>query len=287
MAISVRDLLGKTFPPQPFWIDEGLLQHGSMMIIGGPPKSYKSFILNTIIADAILGGPLFGAHSKHAGKTRPRFNCPGGARVLLFEQEIGEFDLQNRLRDLVNKMGPADADRFSDSLHIESCNHQLQLDSNDGKAKIDIIIGNVKPTIVIFDPIIEFHTGDENNAQEMTKVLRNIDNLREKHKFTTIISHHTKKPNDNGNHFGGADNSPDRLRGSSTVYGKGDAFLMLNVNNRDAGIVGVTSVLRRGRPVKPFWVCLNNDTLKFEWCGWKPPQKPKKSDGGNSDDDED
>ena len=276
MAISLKDLLLKEFPPQPYWIDEGLLSIGSMMVIGGGPKSYKSFILNTIIDDCILGGPLFGAHSRHAGQMLPRFQCKGGAKVLLFEQEVGEYDLKQRLQDRVRSLSESDSALLGSSLYIESCNHDMQLDTPQGIAKITSLVESIRPQIVIFDPIVEFHTSNENDAQEVTKVLRNLDGLRERYSFTTILSHHTKKPSE-GTAGGGlgetsSASSPDRLRGSSTLYGKGDTFLMLSVVNRKAGIVKISPVVRRGRPINPFFVQLDPATLRFQWKGFKLPK---------------
>lgn len=273
-TISLRELITKPVESAPFLIDEGILNVGSILVIGGPPKSYKSFILNTIIQHLINATPLFGAHSRRHGREVSRFTCPRPCRVLLLEQEIGEYDLKNRFGEQLKLIGEKEREALLSNLYIHSCDHMLQLDNQVGVNTIDAVIASVKPDVVIFDPLIEFHTADENDTQSMTRILRNIDFLREKHKFTTILSHHTRKPSDQ---FGGTTpGTPDRLRGNSALYGKGDAFLMLSVVNRNSGIVRINATLRRAKPIKDFYVRLNRKTLQFEFEDFHSTENEKK-----------
>jgi hypothetical protein len=230
--------------------------------------------------------PLFGAESRKAGNKTDRFRCPKHCRVLLLEQEVGEFDLQKRFGSQLEMLPDNDPRKESllSNLFVHSCDHSLQLDNPTGVAAIDSVIAEVKPDVVVFDPLIEFHTADENDTQSMTKILRNIDTLRETHKFTTILSHHTRKPSEG---FGAnSPGTPDRLRGNSALYGKGDAFLMLSVANRNAGIVRIQSTLRRGKPINDFYVKLNKTTLQFEWHGFMTAASKKEVENTKVDDDE-
>lgn len=264
MALSLKELLEKEFPENPHFIDEGLLNEGSVMVIGGPPKSYKSFILNSLLINVATGTNAFGAFRKHAGKDHPCFLVPQPRRILLFEQEIGEIDLKARFKDTLAELSSEQSPLLLTNLYTHSTDHSLQLDKPEGVKALDKIIGEIKPDLVAFDPLIEFHTSDENDAQEMSLVLRNLDLLREKHKFTSILSHHTKKPMEGSTGPG----TPNRLRGSSALYGKGDAFLMLHVVNREAGIIKVSPTLRRGKPIRDFLLRLNKQDLRFYFDGW-------------------
>jgi hypothetical protein len=57
-SLSLRELSTTEFPPQNFVIDNGLLPDKGMLVIGGPPKAYKSFILNTIAYHLVTGYTL-------------------------------------------------------------------------------------------------------------------------------------------------------------------------------------------------------------------------------------
>jgi AAA domain len=97
-AISLGQLLDKTFPPGNFMIGAGFMSRGSIIVIGGPPKAYKSFLVNTILYHLATATPLFGAtRQDKKGRSIPVFPIKDSHRCLLLEQEVGEEDLQHRL----------------------------------------------------------------------------------------------------------------------------------------------------------------------------------------------
>jgi RecA-family ATPase len=110
----------------------------------------------------------------------------------------------------------------------------MRLDTIEGMATLRESISSFKPDIVCFDPLIDFHGSDENNAREMTATFRNLRILQEDYGFSTIMSHHIGKPDATGTKDG-----PDMLRGSSVIFAKGDSYMMLKPTNRNAGIIRV------------------------------------------------
>jgi hypothetical protein len=265
-TFSMRELISTKFPPQSYWIDEGLLRYGAKLVIGGAPKSHKSFVLNSIIADMVIGGSLFETYANLHGRQERRFHCPGGARVLLLEQEIGDEGLQERFKDFIAAQDTAQQTLLLDHVFINSCNKELRLDEPTGVRYIEEVIDATKPDIVAFDPLVEFHSVDENSTQEVMKMLSAIDRMRAKFNFATIINHHAKKPQTGG--FGGGSTGPNALRGSSSLYGKVDGVLMLSLANENAGIVTIAPTLRRARPIWPFQVKLDKNLLKHRFHKW-------------------
>lgn len=253
MALSLADLLEKAFPPENHLVGSGLLDYNSILIIGGPPKTYKSFLLNTIVLQLAAGLPLLGAAA---------FTVQRPCRVLLLEQEVGEMDLQERLRPTLQTLPEMEQTVAAANIFIHSCDHSMRLDSKDGVNNISKLIVETRPDVVCFDPLKEFHHAEENSAREMSQVFGAIDYLRERYRFASVITHHTLKPQKDG-----VKDGPDLLRGSGYIFGKGDSFIMLRSFGRRGGIAASVT-LRRGRPIPGFQLRLNLKTLGMDFIKW-------------------
>jgi RecA-family ATPase len=270
---SARELVNRVFEKPPYIIEEGILNENSIMVIGGPPKAYKSFFSQTIALNLATGTNLFGAHRVKNRVQHLAFNVIEPKRVLMLEQEIGDWSLKDRLSSMSLAQEEPRRSLFLDNLFTHSCDRDLRLDNKQGVEAISVLVEKVKPHVLILDPLIEFHQLDENSSQHMISVMRNLDKIRDQHKCAIIMNHHASKSDER--------HGPDALRGSSALYGKGDSFFMLNVINRDAGIIEVEVIIRRDKPIHPFRVKIDwlDLTCKFhEWVTSKS-EKKKKSGG--------
>lgn len=263
--LSFRQLLEKTFDPEPFIVSEGILPKNGLLFVAGPPKSYKSFLTQSVIYHLVTGTNLFGACRFPHGRSRGAemaFTVASPQRVLLLEQEIGFQDTRNRLMPCYASLGPQ-APLMADNLFIHSRDHHMRLDTPEGVKRIESLIRDCRPDVVCFDPLIEFHRANENDAQSMGNVLGNLDLLRETYHFATIVSHHTGKPDVMNGRSG-----PDLMRGSSTIYGKGDAYIMLTVLNRNVGQVKLDFTVRRGAPIRSLDVLLDWGEMRAKFHSW-------------------
>jgi RecA-family ATPase len=263
-TLSFSELRNKEFPPDQFLVGDGLLPKNGLLFIGGPPKSYKSFVMQTMVIDMCVGRNLFGANRKRPGnKVELAFAVEQPQRILFLEQEIGFYDIRERILPAYEHLLPSERARVDENLFIHSRDHTMMLDSPEGCKRIEEVIQRVKPTVVCFDPLIEFHTADENSTQDMAKVLHHIDILRNTYGFATIISHHTGKPNKQNPREG-----PDLLRGNSVIFGKGDAFLMLTPVSRNNGTLKVDFTIRRSKPLSPMELYLDWTELRAKFHKW-------------------
>jgi AAA domain len=219
------------------------------------------------------GTNLFAAHRKHSGAMALAFNVVRPQKVLMLEQEIGDFSLKERILSISNSLLGQHKELFLDNLFTHSCDRDLRLDTPAGCQSIEKLIEQVKPNVLMLDPLIEFHEQDENSAQAMARVMRNLDVLRDHFKCAIILAHHASK---NGEKRG-----PDALRGSSALYGKGDSFFMLDVINRDAGIIQVEVVIRRDKPITPFKVKIDWASQVCLFHEWTKERKRKRKGGGD------
>jgi RecA-family ATPase len=236
----------------------------SIMMTCGPPKAYKSIIATTMCYHLVTGTPLFNVTKAVREKERePFFTVSGAQKVLILEQEMGEYSLQERFRHMVSEMKPPERTLFEEKIFVHSCDLEAKLDTPGGRDHISFIIYRCAPDVVIFDPLIEFHGGNENQAQDMMRVMGGVDYLRQRHGFASDIIHHMSKPQkDSGRH------GPDNMRGSSVLYGKGDSFLMCVPERRRKGIVKVSFTIRRGKPISSLYLRINERTLLAEFDSW-------------------
>lgn len=257
--------------PETSIISDKLLKAGAMMVVGGAPKSYKSFILLAIAVSIATGRNLFGAFRSNHGRPVPAFTIDKSRRVLLFEKEIGEDDLEDRLAPLYESLNPDEQKLFRENFFSHSVDNKINFDTVEGMKELERIIREVKPEVVIFDPLIEFHSQDENSSTSMATMLKNFMILCRRTKVTPILSHHEGKVDADAGRDGGS-----RLRGSSALYGKGDTFINLKVVNKNAMRIQVEFTLRRGKPIKDILIKLDPDTLEARFICWQGDKAWKK-----------
>lgn len=272
-TLSIRDLLRKQFPPGQYVIGNGLLNRGSKLVIGGAPKAYKSLITSTIMINIATGTPAFGATRSVGGDRRePMLRVDEPRTILYLEQEIGEQDLQQRLCCQLSQLPLEHRDMALDLITVRSCDRDLRLDTMIGKRAIrEVILEAGSPDVVIFDPLVEFHEADENSASEMMAVLHNLDSLQSEFGFSCIVNHHTSKATDNGR------NGPDRLRGSSVLFGKADAIMLLDPDGKQKGLVKAEFTLRRAKPLDDLWLTVDEFSLSARFVCWG--HSPELKDG--------
>lgn len=234
------------------------------MFVGGPPKSYKSFAMNTLAYHLSTGTNVFGASRKKQRSELPILNVQRPYRVLFLEQEIGDFSLKDRLKPIADSAREEHRTSFYDNLFTHSCDRNLRLDEKRGCELIRDMCMESRAEVLLLDPFVEFHHGDENSQYQMSAVMRGVDFIKDslkqhKQDIAFIISHHAGK-----GMMSGADN----LRGSSAIFGKGDSYLMLSVHNRAAGFISVNPTIRRGPPLRNFIIRLDWQSLTFKFHGW-------------------
>jgi hypothetical protein len=226
--------------------------------------------------DLSCGRNVWGAyHSSGRGQSVslesvPSFPVSTTHRVLIVEKEIGYEDFQIRLNAMWSCLSPEDQARVDENLLVESCNLDVKLDTTDGTKVLGNLIQQARADVVILDPLVEFHGQDENSVQGIGVVFSNLDLLRYKLGFATVLVHHRTKMSRDPNAID--DDSPESLRGSSRVFGKVDSVMMLRPTGKP-GQLHASFTLRRGRPIFPLRLKVDLDTLatRFDgWCDQKP-----------------
>lgn len=268
--MKFKELRSMPTPDERFVVGSGLVPFGGLVFVGGPPKSYKSFLLLTMALQMSCGVPIFGACTKHAGTTSFRFPVVRPMKVLIVEQELGLVDDRDRLMPMFNSLDEKHRDLIDKNLDIEAAtfgmNTLVRLDNEEADRHVlSNIIEKVAPDILILDPLSMFHRQNENHAQDMSILMRNLAVIRNRFKLkATIISHHTSKPRHDDNGF--TADGPDLLRGSSVLFASGDSYIMVSKLSGDR--VRLDFTLRRHRPISSMIAAINENSGMLEHQEW-------------------
>lgn len=262
MAEQLSKFLTKEFVPTPHLIGRGILPAGGKLVLGGEPKANKSWVAMNIILDLVRGRPVFGAHYRNG---KPVMPVKKSFRVHYLEQELGDEGLMERLRGEDGRPGLVSGMSWDGlELYVTPRDTKMRLDTPDGKDFIYSELKQTKPDLVWLDPFSKFQLGDENSAQEMGAVLRQIDHIIEDFGCAVALNHHTSKPFKDDVRTGG-----NRLRGSSAIYGDLDTFIGVERKSNEhhpEPVLQLDFTLRRGEPLETLFVQRFRDG-HIEWLG--------------------
>lgn len=220
--ISLSELMSKHFDEKR-WTVEKLVPEEGVTIISGAPCSYKTWIILMLAIEVSQGGLLFGQF--------PTKQCG----VLIVDEESGERGLRERLDVLeLDESLPIYFLSFSD----------FELD----QLHIDPILKHAKENnigLVIFDSLVRIHSGDENDAGQMSRALRFLKKLNAKG-VTVIVTHHNRKRGKGNNN-----NLSEEMRGSSEISAFLDSHIAVEEKKSEEVTVQQPK-LRQGKKIEPF-----------------------------------
>jgi hypothetical protein len=194
-----------TAGPQTHWLVQGLWSDQAVGILGGEPKCCKSFLALDVAVSVASG----------AACLRQFPVCRTG-RVLLFPAEDSLAIVRQRLEGIASAAGAS-----FPSLPVEVITApSLRLDTAVDRQRLADTVQNLKPILLILDPLIRLHRVDENDASQIAALLSYLRELQRQFQLAVIVVHHARKDS-NSSRPGQA------LRGSSELHGWGDSNLYM------------------------------------------------------------
>lgn len=194
-----------TAGPQTQWLIQGLWSDQAVGILGGEPKCCKSFLALDVAVSVASG----------AACLRQFPVCRTG-RVLLFPAEDSLAIVRQRLEGIASAAGAS-----FPSLPVEVITApSLRLDTAVDRQRLADTVQNLKPILLILDPLIRLHRVDENDASQIGALLSYLRELQRQFQMAVILVHHARKDS-NSSRPGQA------LRGSSELHGWGDSNLYM------------------------------------------------------------
>lgn len=194
-----------TAPQAARWLVESLWAAEGVGVIGGTPKSCKTWLALDLAVAVASGSPALG-----------RFPVPNPGPVLAYGAEDGPEQLRDRLLSIAQarNLHLADLDLFL--LTVPS----LRLDSALDRARLDATLERLRPRLLLLDPFVRLHRSDENSAADMAALLGELRDLQRRHHLAIILVHHLRKN-------AAASLGGQALRGSGDLHAWGDSNLYL------------------------------------------------------------
>jgi len=221
-------------PPERIWLIEHLWANDSVGLLGGPPKSLKTYLALEMAISVATATPCLG-----------RFAVPRRGRVLLFAAEDASHVLRARIESLARAHGTP-----LDKLDIGIIDTpQLKLDQRNCQADLHATIKKHRPALLILDPFVRLHAGlDENSSRDVATLLGFLRSLQRHHHVCIVVVHHTRKSP--------AQSQGYELRGSGDFFAWGDCFLYMS---RRRDVLKLSVQHRAAASIDPIHVQLSGD----------------------------
>lgn len=222
-----------TVAPEPI-IGNGILPERALLLISGKPKAKKSFLAYNL------------AMAVAAGKSFACFKVTAPAKTLILSAEGGHFPNRDRLKTMAKQCTLADKTMLS-----ISSDARIKLDRDPDMRELVTIIKSLAPKVVVMDPLIRFHTKEENAASDMATVFGRIRSLIEDLGVSVILVHHQGKDDSGGI----------AARGSSVILGEYDSFIQIQKGEERQRL---DFDMRHVATPDPLWLKFNPVSLWFE-----------------------
>jgi len=229
--IPLEELLAMEFPEKNELIDKGIWPAGTALMICGESGVSKSLLLNQLAISLAMGREFIG------------LKVPTARRVIVFQAENTLQQEQERYVAQIKGMGitttPPNICYFPMEGRLELANPHSR------KIMIDAIKAH-QADVFFIDPLISFHSANENDNSAMRQVLDFVTEVLRKTGAGAGVLHHFGKPTDSGT-------TEHRARGASAIRDWTDTMLALTVKKVQDGYQHkITFVkVRNGREPKP------------------------------------
>lgn len=211
-------------PEQPRWLVEPLWGAGAVGVIGGAPKSCKTWLALEMAVAVASGRPCLG-----------RFTVPQPGPVLFFAAEDTPEQLKRRIHNLARARG-ADFATLDVRIIIET---SLRLDREQDLQRLRLTLARHRPKLLVLDPYVRLQRVDENDARQVSTILSALRELSRAFEASVALVHHARK--------NAAELPGQALRGSGDFWAWGDSNLYL-ARRRDGLLL---TVEHRGAPSPP------------------------------------
>lgn len=212
------------------WLVRDLWTGHGVGIIGGHPKVGKSWLGLDLAVSVASGTPCFGHYA---------VEDPGPVLVFLAEDAPGA--VRARIEGLCKHRGLA-----LDALPVTVVDAPvLRLDTPGDQRRLRTKIAQMRPRLLVLDPLVRLHGGNENSAQTIAALLGFLRELQRTYGVAIVLAHHLSKRA--SSHPGQA------LRGSGDLHAWGDSNLYLD---RQDGLIVVTPEHRSEPAGEPFYLRL-------------------------------
>jgi len=190
---------------EPAWLITSLWGEQAVGFIGGTPKSCKTWLALELAVAVASGRPCLG-----------RFEVRDPGHVLLYTAEDDAVDVRCRVAAIA-RARKIELERLAVGLITEP---SLHLDRSRDQHRLDATLAKLKPRLLVLDPLVRLHRGDENSAADTSTLLAFLRGLQREHGVAIAVVHHVRKAPTTGQ-------PGQALRGSGDLHAWSDSNLFL------------------------------------------------------------
>lgn len=205
LPVSQADEL-EELSPENRWLIETLWARAGVGILGGAPKTCKSWLGLEMAVSVASGSPCLGELVVHHS---------GPALIFMAEDTLE--DVKRRLAGICRHRG---VELSKIPLHVITA-PTLRLDVERDQELLAETVRQFKPRFLLLDPFVRLHRIDENNAGSVSPLLGYLRALQREHATAIMVTHHSRKNSSKATHAGQG------LRGSGDLHAWGDSNLYL------------------------------------------------------------
>lgn len=188
----------------PAWLVESLWTEQAVGFVGGTPKSCKTWLALELAVAVASGAPCLGRYRVHQR-----------GRVLLYAAEDTAGAIKHRVAGIASARSVPIEQLAVGLISTPS----LQLDDADDQERLEETIARFKPRLLVLDPLVRLHRGDENSAADASALLGFLRRLQRNHAVAVVVVHHIRKS--------AASQPGQALRGSGDLHAWSDSSLYL------------------------------------------------------------
>ena len=191
-------------PATQSWLVDTLWGEQAVGILGGDPKTGKTFMALDLAIAVASGQPCL----RHYPVQTP-------GPVLLYAAEDAAHIVRARLEGIAHA-----AQTCFETLDIAIIDTPvMRLDEAEHRQRLANTVSQVRPRVLILDPLVRLHSRDENAVGEIAPILAFLRDLQRSFATAVLLVHHARKSG--GNRPGKA------LRGSGELFAWTDSLAYL------------------------------------------------------------
>lgn len=160
------------------WIVPGFWPLGGVGVVGGDAKLGKSSVTSDLAVSVASGTPLFDT-----------FEVTAPGPVLVCSMEGQTWLASDRILNLCRHRGLE-----PEQLPIGILNRgRLRLDDAGDQASLTAAVRRRLPRVLILDPLVRLHDGDENGVGHIARLLGYLQGLQRETGVAILLVHHNRK----------------------------------------------------------------------------------------------
>ena len=182
------------------WLIDSMWARAAVGIIGGAPKCCKSWLGLDMAVSVASGSACL-----------DRFEVRDKGSVLVFLAEDALCTVRSRI-DALCSHRKIDIRKIDLSVITAPA---LRLDLASDQNRLHCTLADLKPRLLVLDPLVRLHRLDENSASDISKLLGFVRELQRTHDCAIVLVHHAGKKH--------RAQPGQALRGSSDLHAFGDS----------------------------------------------------------------